>query len=301
MREEYIAQHLVHAYHLSMFSISEDTDHVHAFDKVSESTFKASVSNVAVADWYYDGKEEDPETELWLQKIESDVVGQTGAYNKFRILKDLSNTQITREDVCAMAKYIALHDERTATVRKSLKKIPEHILNAYDGNMTDDFREELERSMETDSLRDTHVNVMKSVVSSAQVLVDEFYWAILENDTDIPLWTSDNPVAKTNEYDLSPYGSLGLHSPGIQIYFPLSPDSVLALFDPDQYYLASSEITNPAEIKKLNRIQVECCDRQVYSSTCDFSDAKELISQYPEIADEDYTRQSFSTGLPDSL
>jgi hypothetical protein len=46
------------------------------------------------------------------------------------------------------------------------------------------------------------------------------------------VYISDNPVVMHNPRTFGPYGNIGLAVPGIEIYYPLSPDVVLAYFCP---------------------------------------------------------------------
>jgi hypothetical protein len=46
------------------------------------------------------------------------------------------------------------------------------------------------------------------------------------------LYISDNPLVMHNERTFGPYGNIGLAVPGVEIYYPLSPDVVLAYLCP---------------------------------------------------------------------
>jgi hypothetical protein len=46
------------------------------------------------------------------------------------------------------------------------------------------------------------------------------------------VYISDNPVVMHNPRTFGPYGNIGIAVPGIEIYFPLSPEVVLAYFCP---------------------------------------------------------------------
>ena len=58
------------------------------------------------------------------------------------------------------------------------------------------------------------------------------------NETSKELITSDNPISKYNQFLESrkfPYGHTGMASKGLQIFYPLSPDLALIMYDPKVY------------------------------------------------------------------
>ena len=46
------------------------------------------------------------------------------------------------------------------------------------------------------------------------------------------VYISDNPLVMHNQKDFGPYGNIGLAVPGIEIYYPLSPNTILAYMCP---------------------------------------------------------------------
>lgn len=289
-RDEYIFQHWVHAYHLRQFC--DEEDHLCVFDKVEEKTFVTSPKKVAASDWFYDGKFEDPKTEKWLQKVEGAVVGSTGTYQKFVNLKSLNHSQITPGDVYRMALYMVVQELRTAAWRKVFTDISEQILEKYGDKMTDELRQEVEESLADDKVRELHVDSMKSLAKkSANFFAENMWWVLVENKTKKPFWTSDNPVVRDNEYDLSPYGSVGNLSPGLKVYFPLSPNVMLALYDPltysEEINFFPKQIYDEDVIRFFRDLQVVESSRQIYSPTNVFNQAIERIHETPEVASED--------------
>lgn len=60
-------------------------------------------------------------------------------------------------------------------------------------------------------------------------LVSKHMFLMIRNCQD-DLYISDNPVVMHNAQTYGPYGNIGLAVPGIEIYFPLSPEVVLGYF-----------------------------------------------------------------------
>lgn len=301
-RDDYISQHWVHAFHLRHFY--DEEDRLWVFDKPEERTFPSTTSNVANADWFYDGKSEDPETEEWLQKVESAVTGPTGTYKKFVTLKDLSNSQITQKDIYRMALYMTVQELRTPAWRRTFRDTPEQLLEKIGENMAADFRGEIESLLDEDRIRDLHVDSMKPMaLETAKFFATRMHWRLFENKTEKPLWTSDNPVIRHNEFDDPLYGNLGNRSPGLQVYFPLSPDVLLRLFDPTTYSdvlgLRGNIIQDPDILRFYRDLQVQYSTRQVFSSEDEFDQAFERIEETPEVASGSQQRMEINGGLED--
>ena len=55
---------------------------------------------------------------------------------------------------------------------------------------------------------------------------------LMVRDCKEEVYISDNPLVMHNQNDFGPYGNIGIAVPGIEIYYPLSPDLVLALICP---------------------------------------------------------------------
>lgn len=62
-------------------------------------------------------------------------------------------------------------------------------------------------------------------------LVTKHSFLMVRNCQD-DVYISDNPVVMHNPRTFGPYGNIGIAVPGIEIYFPLSPEVVLAYFCP---------------------------------------------------------------------
>jgi len=98
---------------------------------------------------------------------------------------------------------------------------------------------------------------------------------LIENTTQTPFWTSDNPVVPYNETD----DYLGLSFSSTRIFFPLS-GTTMAVFLNSKDRLCGDEDF----VSLVNLFQLMNSNRFVYSSTNDFGLAKALLSKYPEYA-----------------
>lgn len=96
---------------------------------------------------------------------------------------------------------------------------------------------------------------------------------LLVNKTNIPFLISDNPIVSYNQFLekkeiplwKSAYGSIG-----IQIFFPISPNLCVLIYDPEVYIvgknnnLKSLEIKDINEINQINMMQFLNCTSQVF-------------------------------------
>lgn len=86
------------------------------------------------------------------------------------------------------------------------------------------------------------------------------------------LYISDEPLVLHNQRTFGPYGNIGLAVPGIEIYYPLSPDLVLVYFCPsllkqieDTQTKAESHASNFFATKMLSRLGMSEIDASVLS------------------------------------
>lgn len=113
-------------------------------------------------------------------------------------------------------------------------------------------------------------------------------WVMCINKTNIPFYTSDDPVVKIPHKKDEGFKSFsGFASDGIEIAFPISPKLMLCLFDPKVYSqlftdLQFYEITDPDEVTYYNWHQIHNCYRYVFSNNTDFHDAERFCVDYPE-------------------
>lgn len=116
-------------------------------------------------------------------------------------------------------------------------------------------------------------NFFKLVVSSLPSLLVslEGLALILIQSDNLEFITSDNPVIRHNQVyrrynDTHP--CLGFLASGLQIFIPISPKLVLALFDVDSYRVKGTIVKcNDNDVRLLNNLQILNCDSSVYFSS----------------------------------
>ena len=94
---------------------------------------------------------------------------------------------------------------------------------------------------------------------------------ILKNKTSIPFIFGDSPVIFYNQYyrNVKQRGVLGLATPGLMIFYPMSPDTMLLLLDESKYRCPWKrdgvyEITGKFDIKHINKLQIHNAFKTIY-------------------------------------
>ncbi len=303
-------QHYVPKLHLKHFANRKGKKnyYLYYFDKKSEIVGKININDAAMENHFYG----------------TDVIGQTIEHSlsifESNINKHVYRDLISSEDhrIFEILKYRGLFSQfvatqfiRTKDHREDLKinnkLVKEKIL---DGGSEEEFKTyELGRQiLEMDS--DKFVKEMQ--LKSFKVENVNFYanifgnkkWVLLVNNTPIPFWTSDNPIARFNPFKFEKVPNMGLIFHGMQVYFPLSNKLCLCMLDPFIYrsYNKMERIDplyvrlNILQVDKvfinciidvifINSLQLKECYRQVFSKENDFKLAKDMIEADPSIKD----------------
>ncbi len=107
-------------------------------------------------------------------------------------------------------------------------------------------------------------------LESATLLVD-MQIRMIRNHTDYPFVFSDSPVVFYNSYyrHITDRGVLGLQTPGLQVFYPLTPRVQLMLIDPDVYSGTFRngpfcDVTVRSDISQLNALQMHHSRSAVY-------------------------------------
>lgn len=119
---------------------------------------------------------------------------------------------------------------------------------------------------------DDNVELALSGIEVALEVSLDLSLKLIVNCTSIPFITSDYPVVKYNQYlekRKSLRGITGYGCVGLQVFYPISPTSMLFFFDATSYKVGdkkqtSINITKESDIKQLNILQFLNCSQIVY-------------------------------------
>jgi len=136
------------------------------------------------------------------------------------------------------------------------------------------------------------IRMLLNAVPKFATILSKKKWVIRENNTQTLLWTSDNPIALHNDYDLEDFGNMGIASPGIEIHFPLTPNLILLSYDPTVTGI-TTDPTDSEHVRRHNCYQVESSVRYLFSKNNDFQDAIDYLNKYPDLRDPKRVRGKF--------
>jgi hypothetical protein len=277
--------------HLQKFTVNESPPQVWVFDKPNESGFLSGFDGIAGEDFFYDPAEfEDPEIESLLQNVEEKA---GGPYRK--LLTEASLQALTRKELMQLGLFLAVQFNRTRERRNALVDMGEQTKEALKEKGVAEFipdeefdnlgTEEFAQTIQNDTLRENSIETAEIFLSKN--------WTILVNRTSVPFWTSDHPLCLQNRRDFGPFrGDLGIENQGIEIYFPLSPEQMLVLLDPEDFEGVYSKmpVMDAGLVRDINSLQVTQSNRQVFASESGFTLAEEIIEENPEVKDPDRKR-----------
>jgi hypothetical protein len=262
-----------------------------------------SIENIALERYFYDGRDESASTEQWLQNLEGEVSGDDGPYQTIIESGEIDTDILSGREIIQLGVYVAVQELRTRKWRNNIKDTVSQLEDLIGEEATTDLREDMVEFQEDETLRSFQSEFLREKAPEfANTLLDRMEWLVLENETDTPIWTSDDPVVRYNSRDRGGRGSLGLQSEGIEIYFPLSPNHMLYLIDREEYreerLLMPNVIDDTEQIIFFNDLQAQGSERHIFSADDDFQLAERRLEETPEVGDPDRERTEVRSGLP---
>lgn len=152
-----------------------------------------------------------------------------------------------------------------------------------------EYRKEVKPLVHAQLMLDDNMN--KMIIES----LSRHIWYVGINLTEIPLYTSDNPIVKCPHKFEKGKSYFGLASEGIEIIYPITSRLTLIMRDRD-YHKHYSVFENKflkltrKDIIKYNLLQVEQCYRTVFSLDKEFTLAKKFCGYNKDIMDINRTR-----------
>lgn len=135
-----------------------------------------------------------------------------------------------------------------------------------------------------------HIGIMFEATKEIGFYLANHKWIIKRNFTELPYYTSDNPVSKKANLN-HPLYSNGFQSKGIEIHFPLSPKYTLTIYEhsyleekrPD---LLNKNILDATKFNVIycNDIQVQNATNQLFCQAGNFDLAMGRVERTPTIA-----------------
>jgi hypothetical protein len=289
-------EHYVPKSYLKRFA--EDGESIFAFDKFTQKAFRTNIENVACENYFYDLPEEDaakvgidPQiVEKALSDIESgfsntiDAILKSAAPSRGRIIQD--------DQKLAMAYFITVQQLRTRETRNVFtemsQRIGEMLLSKIPNVSPDQYHIEVNKTAV--SLSQSGFMFNPDILNLHISILCDHLWFVGINDTEHPLYTSDNPVVRRGHYR-----EAGLASKGIEIALPLDSKCILIICEKTAFAQyanvdCKSIILDADNITYYNYLQVAECHRQVFCLSDDFHLAEQICSEHPRIRMPDRPR-----------
>lgn len=266
-----VRQHFIPQFYLKKFG-----EKIHCYDKKKNMKIQSNSKNLAVKSDFYGGEFENlPSLEHEFAKFEN-----IHAVSIAKLIKEKNYYKLNHEGKLGICDFLGFQYVRGDNSRIDIKNIVETALNEQYKNI---IPKELKVTMEDDFYMAFQLKTIKHYRKFATFFFN-MRFKILENNTSIPFWTSDNPLAKQNNYDKNPYCNLGITNRGIEFHIPLTPKLSLIALDPTIFFDEPEidEIYKKKKILEENYLQVRSSNRFVYSNTPRFHTIKSILDKNPE-------------------
>ncbi len=293
-------QHTVPRCYLKRF-IDPAKGTVWTFDKHTKRVYDASEWNVAQERYFYDFhpeaiKPEHRASENDLQAVEKGLAAIEGylASTLEALLDRRPPMGIPPGFRKMLAVQVAIQWMRTKRYRDSMMELSRKYFQAQvDDLMRHRFPDVPQRLYPIAEVKETSVSAMHGQFffnqerweQVAAGLINKI-WMLAVNDTGKPFYTSDHPVVRRANLPDDKTGGIGLNSPGVEFFMPLSPKYGLLMLERNffrSYWPCDRgrALFTQEQAEVFNRLQVEQSHRHVFSSTDDFTTAEKVCVECP--------------------
>lgn len=317
-----IKEHYVPKGYLESWCIP-NKNQVHIFDKKQEKSRINHIDDVASERFFYDlnlaGMTEEEIRRYGLDGIdlskfdENQYIENSFANNIEGAYKDLlshiidraqSMTPweienchfITSDDVVKFSIFMAFQDVRVKSIRQNIEDTSNCIqqILADIGASESTINEYMVSASASKLIHGRMIFNIKEICEIAHIFSNHI-WILLVNKTKTSFYTSDNPIGTTAHIHDSILGMNGINNRGVEIYFPLSPNVLLLLFEKSyhqdflKYDRRVLEIFDVTVVEKYNSKCTLNALRLVVSNSNDFSIIDRMIDRNPNILQQPKT------------
>lgn len=198
---------------------------------------------------------------------------------------------IMPEQVFSFSVLLAIQFIRVKRVRNSVEELTDLLNQALkDKNASQELIDKYTKTSKN-QLKYIHGKMIfdkEAILHFAKTFSDHI-WLLLKNKTTQPFYTSDNPIG-TAEHACNPYIAMsGVSSKGVEVYFPISPDLMLVMFEKTYHHNFTSKNYRIIEIEELDIIEdynsrcIMNSSRCVFSQTGDFSIIDKMKAKRPDV------------------
>lgn len=230
---------------------------------------------------------------------------------------------VVPEERATLAHFLAVQMVRTRAILETQRDVFGRMKTwlRADGASDDFFRPDLFVGEGENAEKALRAQMICNANEYFAPAIAEKDWLLFKTDSSGPFLIGDHPFAMFNEVDRSPRGNLGLKVRGIQLYFPFSPRTALAMWCPSlqrelldgiarldslsvrrpdvaaqhmDTWKATLEIVEaiqkgtalvarPENVVHFNSLQVSYAEQFVFSNTDDFGLVEDMIRDDPRL------------------
>ena len=319
MGKENTIQHYVPKCYLKNW-VFNDKEQVYVYDRISKKIYSPNIQGIASERFFYDCDIKALLTQERIDEILSTVDPKLLDNEHFieKYLADYVEDEFKRLIQTIIQKASTMNNweaENCYCIKEEIKEAFSYhlaILSVRLKSVRDDLLETntlIEKLLsENNASEQTIANyrVDESDLAAIQgsmilnkenlaTIAEGFYnltWVVLLNQTSSPFVTSDNPICR-RAHVTHPFLSMaGLNSPGVEVFFPLSPDVLLLMYDGEYHKYKSGHDRALRKVVLLDNIDYyNSCEffnsnRWTISSENDFSLIEKLVAKNPELLDK---------------
>lgn len=281
--KEFTNRYYVPVLNLNGFTNAENK--IFVYDKIANNVFETTVENLSYEDIFTGSDIVKPDYlhSQYFERLNTYIESEFGPFfsDFFTRITSTDTYHISNEEKETFAAYMALQIERTITFTGNLDN--KGISDVQLKEMGYDFR-----NLDTEeALLDCFVKGKKKRVSFSEI-INNYIWFLIVNETDIPFYTSDNPIVIKDNYSNTYMINSETTSKGVGIIFPLNSTYLLSIrekgFFDDHEFLENNILHCLKEdaIRFYNTLEIMSSHRYVYSPDNEFKIIAELKQKHPE-------------------
>jgi hypothetical protein len=261
MNTEKEKQHYVPKFYLRNFSFEGNKKQIGVFNTITQFFISdAKLKTQAYKPFYY-GR--DGEMEEMLAELEDKLSPITNY-----IITTKSLPKVNSREYQLLLLFIVLTEARNPVISNTIVNHRKELIKRAKEIAPDDIFVETHIP---EIPKEQTVKLALTSIKMGMTYCKDLQAKLLINSTEAPFITSDNPVAKYNQYLESRrwhFGWTGYACIGLQIFLPLSPGVAVALYDKWTYKIGDRKKNvinvNMCDVDQLNILQILNCETNVF-------------------------------------
>lgn len=234
-------QHYVPQFLLRNFS-DDANGRLNVFDKQNGSSFITSCRNVAAENGFYDYGGKQKSLEPLMASLEAKVSATING-----IIEQQSLAHLTSDDRISLSLFSAVQQLRVKGVRHRLKSMNTGIRRVLEERGIDPGN--VVPEMDDDDIKLQSLSHIQMAKEFAQYYYEKA-WTLQRAPENTPFYTSDNPITLHNLVESPGRSNLGIMSPGVEIYLPISKRFSICFVCKSTYHAARKALRDADVIRR---------------------------------------------------